>query len=148
MVRKNASGTDAVYFHVAADLSCAAVTAPGTIAFERLATGPPTQPVEKREREREMRGYNHKMMTMEIILPTFTAQTGSRVSPTKNVTSHSSGMEARNFISSARPVLFSNIDMSGSSRYAAFVDVVAMGSGILAASAVVLGDNDGVIGEK
>lgn len=37
------------------------------------------------------------------------------VTPTKNVTSHSSGMEARNFKSSARPDLFSNIVKSGSS---------------------------------
>lgn len=45
---------------------------------------------------------------------TLTAQTGSRVSPTRKVTSHSSGMEARNFMSSARPVLFSNVDQSTS----------------------------------
>lgn len=81
-------------------------------------------------------------------MPTLTAQTGSRVSPTRNVTSQSSGIEARNFMSSARPVLFSNMDMSGSSMYA---DVEAIGSGILAAS-----DDvglaplrlDGAIGEK
>lgn len=46
--------------------------------------------------------------------PTLTAQTGSRVSPTRKVTSHSSGMDARNFMSSASPVLFSNVDRSGS----------------------------------
>uniref|UniRef100_A0A182J450 Uncharacterized protein n=1 Tax=Anopheles atroparvus TaxID=41427 RepID=A0A182J450_ANOAO len=44
----------------------------------------------------------------------FTAHTGSRVSPTRNVTSHSSGIEARNFMSSARPDLFSNVERSGS----------------------------------
>lgn len=47
-------------------------------------------------------------------LHTLTAQTGSRVSPTRKVTSQSSGMEARNFISSANPVLFSNVERSGS----------------------------------
>lgn len=79
-----------------------------------------------------------------ITINTFTAQTGSRVSPTKNVTSHSSGIDARNFISSARPVLFSNMDMSGSSMYVE--DVEATGSGILeVCSALGL---DGVIGEK
>lgn len=46
---------------------------------------------------------------------TLTAHTGSRVSPTKKVTSHSSGMDAKNFKSSANPVLFSNIVKSGSS---------------------------------
>lgn len=44
-----------------------------------------------------------------------TAHTGSLVSPTRKVTSHSSGIDARNFMSSARPVLFSNVDKSGSS---------------------------------
>ena len=39
----------------------------------------------------------------------FTAQTGSLVSPTKNVTSHNSGMEARNLMSSANPDLFSKM---------------------------------------
>lgn len=47
--------------------------------------------------------------------PTLTAQTGSRVSPTKKVTSHNSGIDAKNFKSSANPVLFSNIVKSGSS---------------------------------
>lgn len=45
---------------------------------------------------------------------TFTAHTGSLVSPTKNVTSHNSGIDARNFMSSAKPVLFSKVDKSGS----------------------------------
>lgn len=45
----------------------------------------------------------------------FTAHTGSLVSPTRKVTSHSSGMDARNFMSSARPVLFSKVEKSGSS---------------------------------
>lgn len=78
---------------------------------------------------------------------TLTAQTGSRVSPTKKVTSHSSGIEARNFMSSARPDLFSNIDMSGSSMYAD-EDVEATGSGILAASAELGLSVDELIGEK
>jgi hypothetical protein len=67
---------------------------------------------------------------------TLTAHTGSRVSPTRNVISHlkkmkdikmctnassskndsySSGIDAKNFKSSAKPVLFSNIVKSGSS---------------------------------
>ena len=47
-----------------------------------------------------------------------TAQTGSLVSPTRKVTSHNSGMEAKNLISSARPDLFSNmlVSSSGSSK--------------------------------
>lgn len=45
---------------------------------------------------------------------TLTAHTGSLVSPTRNVTSHNSGIDAKNFISSASPVLFSNVDKSGS----------------------------------
>lgn len=45
---------------------------------------------------------------------TLTAQTGSRVSPTRNVMSHSSGMDARNLRSSARPDLFSKIDSDSS----------------------------------
>ncbi len=45
---------------------------------------------------------------------TLTAQTGSLVSPTRKVTSHNSGIEAKNFMSSASPVLFSNVDRSGS----------------------------------
>jgi hypothetical protein len=50
-----------------------------------------------------------------------TAQTGSLVSPTKNVTSHSSGIDARNFMSSARPDLFSNVLRSGSSLSASAI---------------------------
>ena len=38
------------------------------------------------------------------------------MSPTRKVTSHSSGMEAKNFKSSARPLLFSNTLKSGSSQ--------------------------------
>ena len=45
----------------------------------------------------------------------FTAHTGSLVSPTRKVTSQSSGMLARNFMSSARPLLFSNVLKSDSS---------------------------------
>ena len=38
-----------------------------------------------------------------------TAQTGSLVSPTKNVTSHSSGIEAKNLMSSDNPSMFSKM---------------------------------------
>lgn len=49
---------------------------------------------------------------------TFTAHTGSLVSPTRNVTSHNSGIDAKNFMSSASPVLFSKVDKSGSAESA------------------------------
>lgn len=58
--------------------------------------------------------HAHTQRDTRTLAPTLTAQTGSRVSPTRKVTSHSSGMEARNFMSSASPVLFSNVDRSGS----------------------------------
>lgn len=57
-----------------------------------------------------------------------TAQTGSLVSPTKNVTSHSSGIDAKNFMSSARPDLFSKVLRSGSSLSASAM--VKLWSGI------------------
>ena len=41
-----------------------------------------------------------------------TAHTGSLVSPTRKVTSQSSGMDARNRMSSDSPALFSNIEVS------------------------------------
>lgn len=68
------------------------------------------------------RGGNSIKMQLFVVIKikcnnflTFTAQTGSRVSPTRNVTSQSSGIEAKNFISSASPDLFSKVD-SDSSR--------------------------------
>ena len=47
---------------------------------------------------------NYLLLAAKIAL---TAQTGSRLSPTKNVTSHSSGIREMNLRSSARPSLFS-----------------------------------------
>ncbi|KAE9535071.1 hypothetical protein AGLY_008363 [Aphis glycines] len=52
---------------------------------------------------------------LSIAKTAFTAHTGSLVSPTKKVTSHNSGILARNAISSARPFLFSNTLWSSSS---------------------------------
>lgn len=64
-----------------------------------------------------------------MCLKTLTAHTGSLVLPTKNVMSHSSGIEAKNFMSSPRPALFSNIDQSGSTSG---IPPVCRTSGILA----------------
>jgi hypothetical protein len=53
-----------------------------------------------------------------IMTITFTAHTGSRVSPIRKVTSQSSGMDAKNLRSSASPDLFSKMEKSGSSAAA------------------------------
>lgn len=171
MVRKSASERGAICFHAAADPFGVAVTGLGTAAFERPSTGPLRQPVCGRRGRGQIllitRSLSSALLSSlvalfgllnvgghtkknpppprECILITLTAHTGSLVSPTKNVTSQSSGMEARNFMSSARPVLFSNIDMSGSSIKA---DVEATGSGIFGASAELGLKLDAVIGEK
>jgi hypothetical protein len=68
----------------------------------------------------EVSDMNHYVKTNTSYLlraarTAFTAHTGSLVSPTRKVTSQSSGMLARNFMSSARPDLFSKVFKSDSS---------------------------------
>jgi len=68
----------------------------------------------------EVSNVNHRVTTnisylLRAARTAFTAHTGSLVSPTRKVTSQSSGMLARNFMSSARPLLFSNVLKSDSS---------------------------------
>lgn len=60
----------------------------------------------------------------------FTAHTGSLVSPTKKVTSQSSGIDAKNFMSSAKPDLFSNVLKSGSASAIAVDPATCRLSGI------------------
>lgn len=68
-----------------------------------------------------------------------TPHTGSLVSPTKNVTSHSSGMEAKNFKSSAKPDLFSNKVSSPSSPATCIFGVALPPSGIAESESKVAG---------
>lgn len=60
-----------------------------------------------------------------------TPHTGSLVSPTRNVTSHNSGIEAKNFRSSAKPDLFSNNVKSPSSPELGILEVTLPPSGIV-----------------
>lgn len=105
------------YSHVVVVPSCAVVTVLGTTFFE-IHENVQLRPPENKNKIQEIfdHFFVHKMfyLNTKILQLTLTAQTGSRVSPTRNVTSHSSGIDAKNFISSARPVLFSKVDRSGS----------------------------------
>lgn len=114
--------TNAAYSPVVVAPFCVVVMALDITFSEKLETGSPVQPVNERKlstprwRRRNNQWQFHLTIESIHVKPThtFTAQTGSRVSPTRNVTSHNSGIDAKNFISSANPVLFSNVDRSGS----------------------------------